>query len=182
MGVKACDPAEYVKAYGETLIPSDKLPEIANKVNEEHGKPLAANQNIKYFNALEGDLHALQLIEAELGLDNEGLAEFKHLLNYIETETTKIVEENESIFEIKQNTEDNHEDTDCINKKIHICEDGECRLVNQITIEKEEEEGEQGEEEDEEGSAEEEYESVESTSYDIDGSTSSTSTDYTSIQ
>jgi hypothetical protein len=179
LGVEQCDPDEYKKVYGEQLIAADELPEIANKVDEKHAKPLAANQDsYKYFNTLEGDLHALRIIENELGLDNEGLSEFKHMLDYLDSQAEEQVKE-------------------ALSKKVHICENGICRLVSQISIEnnvntkndeedddEEEEEEEDDSKEDEEEEDEDEEQSgeeekteftVESTSYDIDVSTSSTS-------
>lgn len=171
LGVEQCDPIEYLQAYGESLIPSDQLPEIADTVNDHHGKLLAANQNIKYFNALEGDLHALQLIESELGLENEGLTEFKHLLNYLDSNKTQDDNTNTlSNLVLSANS-----------KKIHICEDGICRLINQIEIEKEEASAEEEDYEEENDEKSDYLDSVESTSYDIDGSASSAS-DFTIIQ
>ena len=83
LGVEKCNPNEYVEKHGESLIQSEAMPEIANKAAveavEKHGKELASQNKIKYFNQLEGDIHALSLID----LDKEGLSEYKYLLDQI---------------------------------------------------------------------------------------------------
>lgn len=178
LGTEKTDPEEYVKLYGDSLIPSDQLPEIADKVNEQHGKPLAANNSTKYFSALEGDLHALKLIEAELGLDAEGLSEFKHMLNYIESSN-----------DTKDDATSNFVLTNTHSKKLHICEDGVCRLVSQIEIEEKEAEEPSAEtsysdelEESDSNEKSEFLDTVESTSYDIDDGSSTSSSEFTSTK
>lgn len=91
LGTENCNPDEYKKTYGEQLIPAEELPEIANKVGlkaaqTNSGKVLAAETSHKYFNELEGDIHALKMID----LDKEGLSEYKYILDQI------VVEENQS--------------------------------------------------------------------------------------
>lgn len=86
LGVEKCDPNEYIEKFGPDLIQAEKMPEIAHKAAveavEKHGKQLAALNSTKYFNELEGDLHALALID----LDKEGLGEYKYLLEKLKTE------------------------------------------------------------------------------------------------
>ena len=69
LGVEKCNPNEYVEKHGESLIQSEAMPEIANKAAveavEKHGKELASQNKIKYFNQLEGDIHALSLIDLD---------------------------------------------------------------------------------------------------------------------
>ena len=77
LGVEPADPNEYAKKYGPTLISAIELPEIASQVKTEHGYLLAADHKPNYFNSLEGDLHALSLID----LDKEGLSEYKYLVD-----------------------------------------------------------------------------------------------------
>ncbi len=77
LGVESADPNEYAKKYGPTLISAVELPEIASQAKTEHGYLLAADYKPNYFNSLEGDLHALTLID----LDKEGLSEYKYLVD-----------------------------------------------------------------------------------------------------
>lgn len=53
------------------------LPEIALQAKNEHGLQLAADFGTKYFNSLEGDVHALGMVD----LDKEGLSEYKYLVD-----------------------------------------------------------------------------------------------------
>jgi len=76
LGIEQVDPKEYKKKYGTTLVHTEKLPELAQQVKNEHGIQLAADYG-KYFNSLEGDVHALTMVD----LDKEGLSEYKHLVD-----------------------------------------------------------------------------------------------------
>ncbi len=80
LGVEKCDPNEYIEQHGSSLIQASTLPAIANKVAvdavENQGTLLASDVRKKYFNELEGDVHALSLID----LDKEGLSEYKYIL------------------------------------------------------------------------------------------------------
>lgn len=84
LGVEKCDPKDYIEKFGPDLIQPEEMPDIANKAAvvavEKHGKKLAAQNSGKYFNELEGDLHALTLID----LDKEGLSEYKYLLENLQ--------------------------------------------------------------------------------------------------
>lgn len=73
------NPNEYRQLHGNTLLESHKLPEIANNlIPIEQRKNLAANNtNKKYYQQLEGDIHALKLLG---DLDALGLGEYKHYI------------------------------------------------------------------------------------------------------
>ena len=58
---------------------ASELPDIANEVKVLHGIPLASENTHKYYMELEGDIHALALID----LDKEGLSEYKHYLDFL---------------------------------------------------------------------------------------------------
>lgn len=76
LGVESADPNEYAQKYGPSLVATPELPEIASRAKSEHGYLLAADLKHKYFSSLEGDVHALGLID----LDKEGLSEYKYLV------------------------------------------------------------------------------------------------------
>ena len=63
LGVEKVDPNYYSKQYGTSLQPSTLLPEIAQKVKQVDRITLAAEQDAKYFMGLEGDIHALCMID-----------------------------------------------------------------------------------------------------------------------
>ena len=51
------------QTYGPSLKPPNQLPPIADEVKQVDGVALAAENNAKYFMGLEGDIHALGLID-----------------------------------------------------------------------------------------------------------------------
>ena len=71
-GIVSADPQEYVAKYGPSLIRSDQLPEIAVRYTQ-HGLQLAATHQPPSTPHLDGDLHALKLIN----LDQIGLGFYK---------------------------------------------------------------------------------------------------------
>jgi hypothetical protein len=77
LGIERVDPIEYTQKYGTSLVTSVDLPEIALQAKNEHGIQLAADFGTKYFNSLEGDVHALGMVD----LDKEGLSEYKYLVD-----------------------------------------------------------------------------------------------------
>lgn len=77
LGIETVDPDEYAQKYGPSLVSAVELPEIASQAKTEHGYLLAADFKPKYFNSLEGDVHALNMID----LDKEGLSEYKYLVD-----------------------------------------------------------------------------------------------------
>lgn len=65
LGVEKTDPSKYVEQYGNTLMNAYEMPEIVNEVKQKHENiQLAADKtNFKYYMELEGDIHALKLID-----------------------------------------------------------------------------------------------------------------------
>ncbi len=63
LGVEKADPVVYAQTYGPSLKPPSQLPPIADEVKQVDGVALAAENNAKYFMGLEGDIHALGLID-----------------------------------------------------------------------------------------------------------------------
>lgn len=77
LGTERVDPASYSQKYNSALVYQTQMPNIADEVKIIHGIPLAADLKSKYYMELEGDIHALSLID----LDKEGLSEYKTYLN-----------------------------------------------------------------------------------------------------
>jgi len=84
LGIEKADPVTYTLQYGSSLKTASELPDIANEVKVLHGIPLAAENTHKYYMELEGDIHALALID----LDKEGLSEYKHYLDLLKNPAT----------------------------------------------------------------------------------------------
>ena len=64
LGVEKACPVKYVEKYGNSLVNAFEMPEIVNEVKQKHNIPLAADKvNHKYYMELEGDIHALKLID-----------------------------------------------------------------------------------------------------------------------
>ena len=64
LGVEKADPIKYAETYGNSLVYDYQMPEIVNEVKKKHDIQLAADTvNHKYYMELEGDLHALKLID-----------------------------------------------------------------------------------------------------------------------
>lgn len=76
LGVIRANPVEYVRTYGPTLRGSQDLPDFVHDIKTPEGLILAANYQAAQFNELEGDLHALQLVD----LEKEGLSCYKQYL------------------------------------------------------------------------------------------------------
>lgn len=75
LGVEKADPNAYVQKYGRANLKKKcEMPaEIVNQVEKEHNIQLAATNTKPYYMELEGDIHALAMID----LDKEGLSEYK---------------------------------------------------------------------------------------------------------
>ena len=91
LGVEKVDPNSYTQLYGASLRPHTELPSIAKKVKQVDRVSLAAEQDSKYFMGLEGDIHALCMIDlvslsnvtlTNFGCINFNLREEKISLNY----------------------------------------------------------------------------------------------------
>ncbi len=73
-GVEKADPKIYMAKHGrKNLKAVNEMPSIVNEVQKHHNIELAANHKKPYYMELEGDLHALSMID----LDKEGLGEYK---------------------------------------------------------------------------------------------------------
>jgi hypothetical protein len=72
LGVVKANPTEYRERYGSTLKTSKDLPEFVHDIKTPEGISLAADHQRANYE-LEGDIHALKLID----LDREGLSEYK---------------------------------------------------------------------------------------------------------
>jgi len=81
LGVINADPQEYVNRYGSNLIRSDQLPEVAVKYGNQSGLQLAATHRAPDHPLLEGDIHALSMID----LDQVGLGYYKDKLGFSST-------------------------------------------------------------------------------------------------
>ena len=83
LGIIRANPAEYVARYGPSLKTSSELPDFVLDIKPPSGVVLAADHKPSSVPELEGDLHALNLID----LDKEGLSEYRSQLlrasNYI---------------------------------------------------------------------------------------------------
>ena len=76
LGVIRANPAEYVQRYGATLKAHNELPQFVKEIKPPTGVVLAAEYNQSSLFELEGDIHALSLID----LEREGLGEYKAYL------------------------------------------------------------------------------------------------------
>jgi len=90
LGVERADPHTYAQKYNSTLMYPNQMPEIADEVKIIHGIPLAADLSSKYYMELEGDIHALAMID----LDKEGLSEYKPYLQKIQTPPLPAIDHN----------------------------------------------------------------------------------------
>ncbi|RNA41359.1 hypothetical protein BpHYR1_043584 [Brachionus plicatilis] len=73
LGIIRANPAEYVSRYGESLKASSQLPDFVLGIKPPQGVTLAAERPFSQVHILEGEVHALKLVD----LDREGLAEYK---------------------------------------------------------------------------------------------------------
>ena len=76
LGIVKANPAEYVHTYGLSLRVSHDLPNFVHEIRNPDGLVLAADYKSSGIHELEGDLHALKLID----LDREGLGEYRQYL------------------------------------------------------------------------------------------------------
>jgi len=73
LGVVKANPVEYVERYGPTLKTSRDLPAFVYDIKTPEGISLASDHHQRAHHELEGDIHALKLVD----LDHEGLGEYK---------------------------------------------------------------------------------------------------------
>ena len=76
LGVVRANPADYVATYGAQLKLSQDLPDFVFEVKTPEGLVLAADYKPASFHELEGDLHALKLVN----LEQEGLGIYRDYL------------------------------------------------------------------------------------------------------
>jgi hypothetical protein len=82
LGISRADPEKYSEMYFSSLVHASQLPDFAIESSKQNGYILAADYKEPYYMELEGDVHALALID----LDAEGLSEYKPFLeNYLNT-------------------------------------------------------------------------------------------------
>jgi hypothetical protein len=87
LGIVRANPTEYIERYGNTLKRSVELPNFVKEIKPPSGLVLAADSSSSFNYELEGDLHALNLID----LENEGLNEYKSLLKQLNLDPDKYV-------------------------------------------------------------------------------------------
>lgn len=76
LGVVSADPDEYRKLYSTSLLKTNEIPDFVTQIEAPDGIKLASNMSRSMSYELEGDLHALKLID----LDKEGLTCYKKYL------------------------------------------------------------------------------------------------------
>jgi hypothetical protein len=67
---------EYVQRYGATLKQANELPDFVLDIQPPAGVVLAADYKYNQVHELEGDMHALKLVD----LDKEGLGQYREQL------------------------------------------------------------------------------------------------------
>ena len=73
-GVEKTDPKSYIEKHGRKALKANhEMPDIVHEVQKQHNVSLAANHKKPYYMELEGDVHALGMID----LEKEGLGEYK---------------------------------------------------------------------------------------------------------
>ena len=77
LGVVSADPDEYRKLYSTSLLKTNEIPDFVTQIEAPDGIKLASNMSRSMSYELEGDLHALKLID----LDKEGLTCYKKYLD-----------------------------------------------------------------------------------------------------
>lgn len=73
LGIIRANPVEYVQRYGSTLKTTRELPDFVLDIKPPAGVVLAADYQYNQVHELEGDLHAMRLVD----LEREGLAEYR---------------------------------------------------------------------------------------------------------
>jgi hypothetical protein len=76
LGTVVADPADYVRRFGDSLLPPSQLPAFVHKIPPPKGERYAADSPT-LPPRLYGDLDALKLVN----LDREGLGHYKHLVS-----------------------------------------------------------------------------------------------------
>jgi Ca2+-binding EF-hand superfamily protein len=85
LGVVKANPIEYVQRYGNSLKRSIELPPFVKEIKPPSGVVLAAESSgTPTMYELEGDVHALNLID----LEREGLVEYRYLVKQLESQSS----------------------------------------------------------------------------------------------
>lgn len=79
LGIVRANPVEYIQRYGTSLKRSIELPTFVKEIKPPEGLTLAADSSSPIMYELEGDLHALSLVD----LEREGLVEYRNFLRQI---------------------------------------------------------------------------------------------------
>lgn len=86
LGTIRADPVDYIKRFGDSLVASKDLPHFVKEVKTPENLVLAADYEYKNVYELEGDLHALKLVD----LEKEGLGEYRAQLDRSNHSKTRI--------------------------------------------------------------------------------------------
>jgi hypothetical protein len=84
LGVIRANPIEYAQRYGAHMKLSRELPQFVLDIPTSEGFVLAADYKQTAHHELEGDVHALKLID----LEREGLGEYRNFLNQLHVQTS----------------------------------------------------------------------------------------------
>lgn len=94
LGIVRADPIDYVHKYGPSLRPPDELPKFAKQIKPPKGIVLAADKKTPPKVKLEGDIHALELID----LEKHNLTEYRdYLKTFKNQKNTSVSKANEFI-------------------------------------------------------------------------------------
>lgn len=63
LGTENVDPSAYLEQHGTSLAYENEMPEICDEVKKVHGVHLAADHTAPFYHELEGDIHALKMID-----------------------------------------------------------------------------------------------------------------------
>ena len=78
LGVITADPSRYVQSFGDSLRAASDLPDFVNEFKTPEGLTLAAHHQASDVHELEGDVHALNLVD----LDQQGNDPLNFLENH----------------------------------------------------------------------------------------------------
>jgi hypothetical protein len=100
LGIVRANPVEYIQRYGTSLKRSIELPTFVKEIKPPEGLILAADSSSPLMYELEGDLHALSLVD----LEREGLIEYKGFLKQIGFTDSRINKISNEIFNNSNNS------------------------------------------------------------------------------
>jgi len=140
LGIARTDPVLYSEMYASTMVNASQLPEFVIEASNQHGYELAADCINPYYLELEGDIHALALID----LDKEGLSEYKPFLENYLNSCSQL--DRNRYYEIQNSNNDycdylneNDDDDDYILWSNQIIENDEIMIYQEEEAEEEEE-------------------------------------------